>query len=70
MQSVKFEPLSSRARVACVAFALVFSLASVSFVVVLFASASGGSDPPSAKLKPEPAGAVAAQQRPAKPAPG
>jgi len=70
MQSMKLEPLSSRARVACAAFALVCSLATVSFIIVLFASASGGSDPPSATLKSEPVGAVAAKQRPAKSGPG
>ena len=70
MQSVKLEPLSSRARVACAAFALVCSLATVSFVVVLFASASGESDPPSATLKSGPADAVAAKQRPTKTGPG
>jgi hypothetical protein len=46
MQSVKLELLSSRARVACAAFALVFGLASVSFVVVLFDSASKESERP------------------------
>ena len=70
MQSVKLELLSSRARVACAAFALVFSLASVSFVVVLFDSASKESEPPSATLKSEPVGAVATKERTAKPAPG
>ena len=69
MQSVKLEPLSSKAKVACAAFALVLSLATVSFVVVLFGSTSEESDPPSATLKSEPAGAVAAKQRPAKPPP-
>jgi len=70
MQSVKFELLSSRARVACATFALVCCMASLSFVVVSFASASAGSDPPSARLKPEPPGAMAVEQRPARAAPG
>jgi hypothetical protein len=70
MQSVKFEPLSSRARLACAAFALVLCMASLSFVVVSFASASAGSDPPSAGLTPEASGAMAVEQRPAKLAPG
>jgi len=70
MQSVKFEPLSWRARLACAAFALVSCLASLSFVVLSFASAAAESDPPSARLRPEPAGAMAVEQRPASPAPG
>jgi len=71
MQSVKFEPLSSRAKVAGAVFALVLSLASLSFVVVLFASASGELDPLVAKLNSEASShTVAAKQRPAKPAPG
>jgi hypothetical protein len=70
MQSLKFQPLSSRARVACAAFALVFCMASLSFVVLSFGSASAGSEPPSARLRPEPAGAMAVEQRPPRPAPG
>ena len=70
MHSVKFEPLSWKARAACAAFALVFCLASLSFVVVSFASASAGSDSPSATLKHEAVGAMAVEQPPAKPAPG
>jgi hypothetical protein len=70
MQPVKFEPLSWKARAACAAFALVFCLASLSFVVVSFASASPGSEPPSATLKPEPVGAMAVEQRPVRTAPG
>ena len=70
MQSVKFEPLSSRARIACAAFALVLCMASLSFVVVSFAAASAESTRPAARLEPEPAGAIAVEQRPAKPAPG
>jgi len=70
MQSVKFEPLSSGARVACAAIALVFCLASVSFVVLSFASVSGESNPPPARMKPYPAGAVAIKQPRAKPVPG
>jgi len=70
MQSVKFEPLSSRTRMACAAFALVLCVASLSFVVVSFAAASAGSDPPSARLERAPAGAIAVEQRPLKPAPG
>ena len=71
MQSVKYEPLSSRAKVAGAVFALVLSLASLSFVVVSFASASGELDLVVAKVNSEPAAsAVAAKQRPAKPTPG
>jgi len=70
MDSLKFDLLSSRARVACTAFALVCCIATLSFVVVSFASASAGSDPPSTRLKPEPARAMAVEQRPVKPTPG
>ena len=70
MASVTFEPLSSRARVACAAFALVFCLASVSFVVVSFASAWTAPDAPSARPQSGPAGAMAIEQPPARPAPG
>ena len=70
MQSVKFELLQWRARVGCAAFALVFCLASMSFVVVSFASTSVGPHPSSAKQKPEPACALLVEQRPLKHAPG
>ena len=71
MQSVKFEPLSSRTKVAGAVFAVVLSLASLSFVVLSFASASGELDRVVATLNSEPAAsAVADRQRPAKPAPG
>jgi hypothetical protein len=70
MTSLKLKLLSSKAKVACAAVALVFSLASVSFVVVLFDAASKESEPPPATLKSEPASAVATRERPARPAPG
>jgi len=70
MECLKFEPLSSQARLACAAFALVSCLASVSFVVLSFASASAGAEATPARPKPHGAGAIAAEQRPTRPARG
>lgn len=63
MRSLKFEPLSSSAKAACAAFALVSAMASLSFVVVSFASASAGSDAPAARLKREAATLADRQSR-------
>ncbi|WP_395699915.1 hypothetical protein [Aquabacterium sp.] len=59
METLKFSLLSLKARLAGAVFGVVSSLAVFAAVVVLFASASGETDPVLAKLKPAPAASEA-----------
>jgi len=70
MQSSKFKPGSLRARAAGAVFGLVCSVASLSAVFVVFASASGELDPALAKMKAAPSASEVASKVPAKRARG
>jgi hypothetical protein len=59
MSSLKFKLLSSAARCKAAVCGLVCSVASLSAVVVVFASSSGELDPVLARLKPEPSASAA-----------
>ena len=66
MQSSKFKSRSLRARVAGAVFGLVCSVASLSAVFVVFASASGELDPVLAKVKAAPSASEVASKVPGK----
>jgi hypothetical protein len=59
MSSFSFKLLSLRARLKGAVFGVVASVASLSAVVVMFASASGELEPVLARLKPEPSASAA-----------
>ena len=62
MQAFQFKFISWRTRAVCAAFALVASLATLSAVFVVFASASGELGPLEAKIKAEPAASAVASK--------
>ena len=66
MKSFKSKPSSMRARVAVAVFGLVCSMASMSAVFVMFATASGELDPVQARMKAAPSASEVASKVPAK----
>ena len=70
MQSFKFKLISLKARVAGAVFGLICSLASLSAVIAVFASASGELDPVLARIRAAPSASEVASKVPAKPVPG
>ena len=66
MQSLKFELISLRARLAVAVFALVCSVASLAAVFAVFASASGELDPLLAKIKAAPPASAVVSKAPVK----
>jgi hypothetical protein len=66
MQSLKFELVSLRARLAVAVFALVCSVACLAAVFAVFASASGELDPLLAKMKAAPPASAVVSAAPVK----